>query len=66
MTKLVDGTTGNNLTYLIIGAAMAVHNRMSPGVKEEVFEANQSANESRISSLPVPFVYSGVIRGQFK
>jgi GxxExxY protein len=30
--------TGNDLTYQIIGAAMAVHNRLGPGYKEEVYE----------------------------
>jgi GxxExxY protein len=38
MSKLVIDTTGNDLTYRIIGAAMAVHNRLGPGYKEEVYE----------------------------
>jgi GxxExxY protein len=35
---LVIDATGNDLTYRIIGAAMAVHNEIGPGFKEEVYE----------------------------
>ncbi|RLC89382.1 MAG: GxxExxY protein [Chloroflexi bacterium] len=38
MSKLVTDATGNDLTYRIIGAAMAVHNFIGPGYKEEVYE----------------------------
>lgn len=38
MSDLVIDATGNDLTYRIIGAAMAVHNRLGPGYKEEVYE----------------------------
>jgi GxxExxY protein len=38
MSKLVQDATGNDLTYRIIGAAMAVHNVLGPGYKEEVYE----------------------------
>jgi GxxExxY protein len=35
---LVTDATGNQLTYRIIGAAMAVHNEIGHGFKEEVYE----------------------------
>lgn len=35
---LVTDATGNDLTYRIIGAAMAVHNEIGYGFKEEVYE----------------------------
>jgi GxxExxY protein len=38
MPGLVQDATGNDLTYRVIGAAMAVHNRIGPGYKEEVYE----------------------------
>ncbi|PKO08429.1 MAG: GxxExxY protein [Chloroflexi bacterium HGW-Chloroflexi-2] len=38
MSKLVVDSTGNNLTFKIIGAAMAVHNKLGPGYKEEIYE----------------------------
>ena len=38
MSGLVQDATGNDLTYRIIGAAMAVHNALGPGYKEEVYE----------------------------
>jgi GxxExxY protein len=34
----VTDATGNDLTYRGIGAAMAVHNRIGPGYKEEIYE----------------------------
>jgi len=37
MPLIVD-ETGNDLTYRIIGAAMAVHNEIGYGFKEEVYE----------------------------
>ena len=38
MPGLVQDVTGNYLTYQIIGAAMAIHNRLGPGYKEEIYE----------------------------
>jgi GxxExxY protein len=38
MSELVVDQTGNQLTFQIIGAAMAVHNKIGPGFKEEVYE----------------------------
>jgi GxxExxY protein len=38
MKSLVVDTTGNDLTYRIIGAAMQVHNQIGMGYKEEVYE----------------------------
>ena len=35
---LTEDSTGNDLTYRIIGAAMAVHNQLGSGFKEEVYE----------------------------
>lgn len=35
---LVTDATGNDLTYKIIGLAMAVHNEIGYGFKEEVYE----------------------------
>jgi len=38
MATLMQDATGNDLTYRVIGAAMAVHNRLGYGFKEEVYE----------------------------
>ncbi len=38
MSPLVQDSTGNDLTYRIIGAAMAVHNAIGSGYKEEIYE----------------------------
>jgi hypothetical protein len=38
MTPLLEDATGNDLTYRVIGAAMAVHNGLGAGYKEEVYE----------------------------
>jgi GxxExxY protein len=43
---LVTDATGNDLTYRVIGAAMAVHNEIGYGFKEEVYE---KALEAKLS-----------------
>ena len=62
MDSLVVDTTGNNLTYRIIGAAMQVHNQLGMGYKEEVYETaletelnNRGIAVSR--QYPVPVEY---------
>lgn len=56
MSKLVTDVTGNDLTYRIIGAAMAVHNRLGMGYKEEVYE-RATAEELRRNEIPVETQY---------
>jgi GxxExxY protein len=38
MSGLAVDETGNQLTYVVIGAAMAVHNQIGPGFREEIYE----------------------------
>jgi GxxExxY protein len=52
MSKLITDVTGNDLTYCIIGAAMAVHNRLGMGYREEVYE-RATAEELRRADIPV-------------
>jgi GxxExxY protein len=65
MPGLVQDATGNDLTYRIIGAAMAVHNEIGPGYKEEVYERalavrlNQDGMPTE-SQYPVEVHYEGV------
>ena len=61
---LVLDDTGNDLTYRIIGAAMAVHNDIGPGFKEEVYEKalQIKLNQAEIAverQFPVPVMYEG-------
>lgn len=62
MTPLVVDSTGNDLTFRIIGAAMQVHNKLGMGYKEEVYEKalevelNQQGMEA-IRQHPVPVEY---------
>ena len=56
--------TGNDLTYRVIGAAMAVHNRIGAGYKEEVYESALEVELNRLEIVvqrqyPVPVVYQG-------
>ena len=45
--SLVTDATGNNLTYRIICAAMALHNEIGYGFKEEVYEKALEARLNR-------------------
>ena len=56
MSKLVVDSTGNELTYRIIGAAMAVHNQLGAGLKEEVYEKALEI-ELRDRNIPVERQY---------
>jgi len=65
MSNLVQDATGNDLTYRIIGAAMAVHNHLGPGYKEEVYERALAAElgERNIAAerqFPVEVWHAGV------
>src|SRR4030067_539407 len=48
MKSLVVDTTGNDLTYRIIGAAMKVHNQIGMGYKEEVYESSLEAELNQL------------------
>ena len=63
MPLIVD-EANNDLTYRIIGAAMAVHNEIGPGFKEEVYEKalEVKLNHEEIHAerqYPVPVEYEG-------
>ena len=65
MPGLVEDATGNELTYRIIGAAMAVHNRLGYGYKEEVYERAltvqlQQGGISAGAQFPVPVTDNGL------
>ena len=62
MKSLVVDSTGNDLTYRIIGAAMNVHNQLGMGYKEEVYETALEAelNQRGIEvtrQYPMPVEY---------
>ena len=70
MSPLVEDATGNNLTYRIIGAAMAVHNRLGPGFKEEVYEKALAVELiqkgiTTVRQFPVTVEYEGEQVGLF-
>jgi GxxExxY protein len=61
---LVLDETGNDLTYRIIGVAMAVHNEIGPGFKEEVYEKAMQVELNRAGigverQVPVPVIFKG-------
>ena len=61
---LVTDATGNDLTYRIIGAAMAVHNEIGPGFKEDVYEKalDVKLNHGEVNverQYPVPVQFEG-------
>lgn len=62
MSPLVVDATGNDLTYRVIGAAMAVHNQIGAGFKEEVYEKALEVELNRLGiavqrQVPVPVEY---------
>lgn len=64
MSPLVLDATKNDLTYRIIGAAMAVHNAIGSGYKEEVYERalEVELNKREIvvqRQYPVPVEHEG-------
>jgi len=68
--ELVQDATGNDLTYRIIGAAMAVHNDIGPGYKEEVYERALAAELHRcqikaIRQFPVYVKDAGILVAVF-
>ena len=70
MSKLIVDATGNDLTYRIIGAAMAVHNFIGPGYKEEVYERalEVELRDREIGverQYPVEVYYADMQVGQF-
>ena len=70
MSKLITDATGNDLTYRIIGAAMAVHNFIGPGYKEEVYERalEVELRDREICverQFPVEVYYADLQVGQF-
>ncbi len=61
---LVVDATQNKLTYQIIGAAMAVHNELGAGFKENVYEKAlyhklRSLDISVVRQYPVEVVFEG-------
>ncbi len=64
MSPLVVDSTGNDLTYRIIGAAMAVHNALGLGYKEEVYEKALGVELNQVNiafenQYPVPVEHEG-------
>jgi GxxExxY protein len=63
VTELVKDATENDLTYRIIGAAMAVHNDMGSGYKEEVYEKALAAELAQ-RDIPVERQYAVEVQYQ--
>ena len=64
MSPLAVDEIGNDLTYRVIEAAMAVHNQIGPGFKEEVYEKALEVELNRQGMVvqrqyPLPVVYEG-------
>src|SRR5512136_448075 len=65
MSKLIVDATGNDVTYRVIGAAMAVHNALGSGYKEEVYEKALAVelNQRNIEAtrqVPVDVTHDGI------
>ncbi len=70
MSNLVVDATGNDLTYRVIGAAMAVHNALGPGHKEAVYERALGVELDRqalayVPQYPVEVFHADVAVGLF-
>lgn len=70
MSPLVQDSTGNDLTYRIIGAAMTVHNAIGFGYKEEIYEQALQVELNRLNiavqtQYPAPVLYEGEQVGLF-
>ena len=64
MSSLVIDSTGNDLTFRVIEAAMTVHNQIGPGFKEEVYEKALEIELNRLGvavqrQYPVSVEYQG-------
>lgn len=62
MCPLVVDATRNDLTYRVIGAAMAVHNQIGSGFKEEIYKSALEVELNRLGiavqrQFPVPVEY---------
>lgn len=67
---LAIDATGNDLTYRIIGAAMAVHNALGPGYREHVYERALVAELERRGidaerQYPFEVYHEGTLVGRF-
>jgi GxxExxY protein len=65
MSKLIVDATGNDLSYRVLGAAMAVHNALGSGYREEVYEKALGVELSQRSiaakrQVPVEVSHEGV------